>query len=368
MGEAAARAHQAALDAKIAADLAARTAVEAKASAAEASHAAATAAGAAAEEAEKVASEVQRIADEAQVAAAFRPEDQDENEDPESAKAAAEEAKQLTANEADAAREAAVHAQADVKAAEAAAAEALAGIDAAEGKASLWAGARQLTQAESDGCAIVWLHGLGETEASWCEIIQASVHPPVEAGPCRWIWPRAEFGQCIARGGALTLQWFDVFELPVCQVVRSVPDRQRRNEDPSQVAEAMRKVHASIAALEADSVSSECIVVGGFGQGAALAAHAVLRYERPLAGAVMFSGWVPCLDALTEAATPSGRCAKLLWCHGARDRVIEPQLAGKQARALQALGADVDFRLLPELPFGVNQEELAIFDAWLAKQ
>jgi len=163
----------------------------------------------------------------------------------------------------------------------------------------------------------------------------------------------------------MTTQWFDIPEFPICRVVRGIPDRPRREEDPAEITAAVKRVHAALAALEAEGVPAERIVVAGFGQGAALAAHAVLRYERLLAGCALLSGWLPCREALAEVVTPAGCAAEILWCHGARDRVVEPQLAAEHARWLKELGANVQFRLFPELAFQTTSEELSAFTTWL---
>lgn len=254
------------------------------------------------------------------------------------------------------------------EAAEVGAEQASASQEAATQKAQYWVQAHGYSREEHPKSAIVFLHGQGEIEACWNETLPPSVSAPSEAGPCRWIWPRAEFSPCTSRGGAMTLQWFDTREFPVCSVIRGVPDRPRKEEDPKQVAEAVRVVHAAIVALEAEGVDSRRIVVGGFGQGGALAAHAVLRYERPLAGGVLLSPWVPCLEALSKCVSKAGASAELLWVHGSRDAVVLPRVAVEHMRALQDLGANVEFRLLPELGFGISDEALAYFNDWLGRR
>lgn len=289
--------------------------------------------------------------------AAARDPTEDVEEDPEAkaARLAEEEAARLEAE-----RLAAEEAEAARLAAEAAALKAK-----AEETAGYWVETRKLMNLEEIRCAVVWLHGQGELEVSWQDTL-ASVQTPEAAGPCRWIWPRATLLPCSTRGGVMTAQWFDIPEFPICRVVRGIPDRPRREEDPEEVTAAVKRVHAAIAALEAEGVPAERIVVAGFGQGAGLAAHAVLRYERLLAGCALLSGWLPCREALAEAVTPAGSVAEIFWCHGARDRVVEPQLAAEHARWLKELGANVQFRLFPELAFQTSSEELSAFTTWLA--
>merc|ERR1711879_1113258 len=121
--------------------------------------------------------------------------------------------------------------------------------------------------------------------------------------------------------------------------------------DPEQIQEAVMTVHAVLDALLAEGVPSDRIIVGGFGQGASLAAHSIIRYKAPLAGGVLLSAWIPCFKSLAAEATPAGCSAKMLWVHGARDSMVHPDMAMLLVRRLKRLGARVTFRLLPELGF-----------------
>jgi len=61
-------------------------------------------------------------------------------------------------------------------------------------------------------------------------------------------------------------------------------------------------VHAVIDALEVEGIPTERIIIGGFGQGAALVAHSVTRYKKPLCAGVMLCGYVPCIEEIAERA------------------------------------------------------------------
>lgn len=216
--------------------------------------------------------------------------------------------------------------------------------------------------------AVVWLHGHGETEVGWQEAF-SGFSLPEDAGGCRWIWPRAALSHCSARGGAMTAQWFDMPELPVCRVIRGVPDKARQGEDPSQVEVAVERVHAALDALVAEGIPAYRIAVGGFEQGAALAVHAVLRYGKTLAGAALIGAWLPCIEELEAKGTPAGRATSFLWCHGARDATVEPALAIAQSKRLQEeLGVTARFRLFPEFGYGVDMEVVAAVGSWMVAQ
>eukprot|EP00927_Polykrikos_kofoidii_P055317 TRINITY_DN49589_c0_g1_i1.p1 TRINITY_DN49589_c0_g1~~TRINITY_DN49589_c0_g1_i1.p1 ORF type:complete len:555 (-),score=121.49 TRINITY_DN49589_c0_g1_i1:299-1909(-) len=232
----------------------------------------------------------------------------------------------------------------------------------AEEKAENWRTAQQTLNS-----AVVWLHGQGETEVGWQDVFD-NFTAPESAGECRWMWPRAEISSCTSRGGAMTSQWFDTKEFPVCRLIRGVPDRKRVEEEPSQVTEAVMVVHAVIDALEAEGISTERIAVGGFGQGAALVAHSVLRYPKPLCCGVMLSAWIPCFEDLAAEATPVGLKTRLLWIHGARDAVVHPDVALFQAKQVQGLGSQLKLHLYPELVFGTSPVAVTAIEEFLARQ
>lgn len=118
-------------------------------------------------------------------------------------------------------------------------------------------------------------------------------------------------------------------------------------------------IHAVIDALVAEGVPSERVVVGGFGQGAALVAHTMLRYKGVLAGGAMVSGWVPCLEDLEGQQTKEINGAKIMWIHGARDAVVHPDVAMEHAHSVKEMGTKLDFRVYPELTFGASEAALA---------
>lgn len=215
-------------------------------------------------------------------------------------------------------------------------------------------------------CAVVWLHGLGETEVYYQELFDMeNLLELKELGEVRWIMPRAQPGPCTARGGAHTFQWFDTPEYPVCMIVPGIPDHLRKDEDPIDIHKAVHLVHEAVLALEVEGVPADRIVVGGFGQGAALAVHAAVSYPKTLAGCAMLSGYVPCKAKLAEVATPAAAGLEILWLHGIHDAVVHTDVATVQAKALEELGIRLDFRLSFDFGHEMISEELQFLRAWL---
>jgi hypothetical protein len=97
------------------------------------------------------------------------------------------------------------------------------------------------------------------------------------------------------------------------------------------MAAAISAVHAMLAQAEALFFSSDRIVLGGFGQGAALALAAGRSYRKPLGGIMLLSGWAagPCTAVEANIATP------ILLLHGENDTTISHHLLHESATALR---------------------------------
>lgn len=148
---------------------------------------------------------------------------------------------------------------------------------------------------------VIWLPGLGESGKRWSHLQVTCSLPWI-----KWSFPDEAMA-------TLTLT-------PPLRFIR--PEGIASNE-PQGLASAVSAVHAMLAQAEAMGYPSQRIVLGGFGQGAALAVRAARTYPRPLAGIVMFSGWVPvapCPSSEANASTP------VLLCHGTNDGTVSHTL------------------------------------------
>ncbi|CAK8998585.1 unnamed protein product [Durusdinium trenchii] len=213
--------------------------------------------------------------------------------------------------------------------------------------------------------AVIWLHHQGESEAIQQMMFNDFTIP--NAGRVRWLWPRAPLQPSSIRGHSLVLQWFDVKEYPICRTVRGVPDRPRKGEDPEDVQKAVARVEAAVKALEVEGVPRRRILLGGFGMGGALVLKTVLQSREPFAGGVVCSAWLPCAEDLAESLREGGITTEMLWCHGARDSVVEPVLAAQQAKMLKEAGVQIRFQLFPEAQFELSREPLLAVQAFIAR-
>ena len=136
--------------------------------------------------------------------------------------------------------------------------------------------------------------------------------------------------------------------------------------EPPGLASAMSAVHAMLAQAEAMGFRSDRIVLGGFGQGGALALSAGRAYDKPLAGIAAFSGWCAgmCTASEANAATP------VLLCHGTADGTAAHCLMRESAELLRMQHATtpVTEHSIPGLGHSSCASEHAVLRKFLAQR
>jgi len=188
-------------------------------------------------------------------------------------------------------------------------------------------------------CAVIWMHGLGDTEAGWRSQILGAIKPKLspQVGQCKFVFPRAPVQRVSCNGGQKMTSWFDMEDLPL-----GADDKPPTYGCSLEQAEASAvQVRGILDGLREEGIPSDRIVVGGFSQGGAMAMYTSLTYPHRLAACVAYSGILLGSDKLSDLATPEARSLPVLWCHGSEDDILEPSLQAVGAKALQALGLQV---------------------------
>lgn len=187
--------------------------------------------------------------------------------------------------------------------------------------------------------ALVWLHGLGDTEKRWSRLISSEVLPHLEAtvGPCKLVAPVAPVAPVTCNKGRRMTRWFDMAELPVG--AGNAPPRFGCSL-PDAVGSAAR-VHGIIDGLRKQGIPADKIAVGGFSQGGALAMLSALQYPRKLAGCIALSGLLLGSDQLEALISPVNQDLEVLWCHGEHDLTVLPSMQRVGCQALERAGVQV---------------------------
>ena len=110
------------------------------------------------------------------------------------------------------------------------------------------------------------------------------------------------------------------------------------------------------------------VIVGGFSQGASMAAMVALLRPELVAGAAVLSGIVP--SEIMAAAPPAERLAgkHFLVTHGARDQVV-PVAHGRATRELlQGLPVQLTYREYPDMGHEINNDCLRELVGWLRER
>ena len=115
----------------------------------------------------------------------------------------------------------------------------------------------------------------------------------------------------------------------------------------------------------AAGIPASKLVLCGFSQGGAIALHAGLRLDSPLAGVVGLSTYMPLHETLEAEASPLSRQTPLFLAHGRADPVVAYAWGESTARGLQQRGYAVEWRSYP-MGHEVSAEEIGDLARWLS--
>ena len=172
---------------------------------------------------------------------------------------------------------------------------------------------------------VVWLHDLGERDANGFSSL-AKPHAPWITFSC----PLANARPVGCRDGPTTT-WFELDQLPVTEPPQVAPEG---------LWDSIKAVHERLEYLaDTMSIDSTRILLGGFGQGGALALAAGLTYRKQLSGILSHSGWV-CLpmSELVNLAGSANATVPIMLISGLEDEMVVAAAAQASARALRTAG------------------------------
>ena len=188
------------------------------------------------------------------------------------------------------------------------------------------------------GC-LIWLHGIGDRGYGfqWLRRELSAKEQDHVAHRVKIVLPDAPERVLKAASGSRKRAWFDLAKMPVTPEEPS---------DPDGLDEAISSVLELVEAQIADGLPAERIVLGGFSQGAALAAWAAARCPHKLGGVVLWSGYCPRAAELATKlrASPNGKGVPFVWAHGDQDSKILPACGDQLAEALKAAGVSLKSR------------------------
>ncbi len=213
-------------------------------------------------------------------------------------------------------------------------------------------GASDIADTAVADAAVIWLHGLGASGHDF-EPIVPELHLPATMS-VRFIFPHAPTIPVTINGGMRMPAWYDILTLDI-----------EREIDQQQFMASVDAVTALIEREISRGVSSERIILAGFSQGGAIAYHAALCYDKPLAGLMTMSTYFA--THRTIAPHPANKNIPIHIFHGMYDPMV-PEAMGKHAlAALEKMGYAPDYQTYP-IEHEVCRQQIDDISIWIQQR
>jgi phospholipase/carboxylesterase len=212
----------------------------------------------------------------------------------------------------------------------------------------------QLEPGPRAAATVIWLHGLGADGHDFPPLV-----PHLELDPAlavRFVFPHAPAIAVTINGGMQMPAWYDIRE----------GDLSKRHDEEG-VRRSAERLTRLIERENERGVPCERIVLAGFSQGGAVAAHAALRHAEPLAGLALLSTYLVCTDDLGDERSEANKALPVFQAHGTLDPMVIPE-RGADARALLTeLGHSVEWHEYP-MEHQASLEEARDLGLWLGQR
>lgn len=199
--------------------------------------------------------------------------------------------------------------------------------------------------------AVIWLHGLGADGHDFEPLVHQWKLAD-ELGT-RFVLPHAPVQPVTLNGGMRMRAWYDIYDLEF-----------DGDEDAEGIERARALLQGLIKREQQRGIASENIILAGFSQGGAVALHTALRWEKPLAGVLILSAYLPLRQRLAAEKCADAETLVLRMDHGDKDPVVPYRAALVSRDLLLAAGLNVDFNSYP-MEHGLCQPQIDSLRNWL---
>ncbi len=206
------------------------------------------------------------------------------------------------------------------------------------------------TAADPDA-AVIWLHGLGADGHDFEPVVGQLALAP--GSRVRFIFPHAPHRPVTLNGGYVMRAWYDIYSL-----------ERGAQQDREGLEDARRIVDALIQREVERGIPPSRIVLMGFSQGGAVALHAGLRRDEPLAGIGALSTYLPLHHLLAEERHPNSHDTPIFMAHGLYDPVITYDIGTNSRDRLLEQGYHVEWHEYP-MEHGLCPQEIGDIARWL---
>jgi phospholipase/carboxylesterase len=202
--------------------------------------------------------------------------------------------------------------------------------------------------------AVIWLHGLGADGHDFEPVVpMLGAH---RFAATRFVFPHAPVRPVTINAGARMRAWYDIKGMQLS-----------RDQDEAGILQSAAQVRALVQRERDRGIPSQRIVLAGFSQGGAIAAHTALRMDQPLAGLLALSTYLLFPDRLEEERHSANERLPVFIGHGSMDPMVPMALGQALAERLEALSHPVTWKSYP-IPHSVSQEEIIDIGHWLAER
>lgn len=180
--------------------------------------------------------------------------------------------------------------------------------------------------------SVIWLHGLGADGNDFAPLVPELRLPGTKS--IRFIFPHAPRMPVTINGGYVMPAWYDILEMNL-----------DRRVDEKQLIASADAVRLLIEREIERGVASENIILVGFSQGGAVAYHAGLTNDKPLAGLLILSSYFA--TYASAEINPANQHTPILIQHGSADPVVNEVLGKRAYHFLQEHKCNVDYESYP---------------------
>ena len=213
------------------------------------------------------------------------------------------------------------------------------------------------TQPNHTGC-VIWLHGVGDRGAGFWWLAKRLG----DLEHVKWVLPDADLRDLSLLTGYRTRAWVDVKAMPITP---SEPVEQA--ELDAAAAGIIRLIDAQLT----DGIPASRIVLGGFSQGAMVAAWAAAKYPHRLGAVVLWSGYLGDKAAALSAQLRASKYASgtpFTYGHGADDPKVLPACGTCFIEALRDSKVDlVAAKIYERVTHGCAEEQVDALRQLLCK-
>jgi phospholipase/carboxylesterase len=207
---------------------------------------------------------------------------------------------------------------------------------------------------QPDAC-VIWLHGLGADGHDFEPIVPELRLPSTLS--IRFIFPHAPMMPVTINNGYVMRAWYDILAMDIGS-----------EQDEAGIRASQQSLERLIEAQISDGIRSERIVLAGFSQGGAIILQTGLRFDRPLAGLMALSTYLPLATSLQAEHSDCNRATPIFMGHGDSDPVVRPELAYRSRSRLEQQGYTLEWHEYPGMEHSVCMEEIGHISQWLKQR